>query len=165
MANRRSLYTFALLLAATWLGWSVLVDFFIIPTVFRTVGNFFEAGDLGIAVFSKLNGLELVASSALVLTLLLLLRSQRKSWPLATAAILGWVIVLVYFSYLTPKLTHLTDLWKAAEAAGRVGVSGISDVQQEHQVYHKLYISLDTLKMVLLLFILAAGLYREKDWA
>lgn len=138
-----------------WLGWSALIDFIIIPTTFRTLNDFFGAGTLGIALFSKLNNLEVVVAS-LLMSLLAWYQVQHKKVNLflTTITVVAFAISLYYFAYLTPKISALTELWQEAQTQGTAGAGGVADVQQEHQFYHQLYVSLDTAKMILLLALL-----------
>lgn len=161
----RTLYLTSLALVSMWLAWTILVDFFVVRTVFQTIDNFFQAGDLGIALFSKLNKLELITASALVGILFLLTREKKEFLPLFLMSVLSWFIIVFYFSYLTPKLVMLTDLWKKTDLMGITSVSGIPDVQQEHQFYHRLYISLDSVKLFLLAFMLGWGIFKSEKLA
>lgn len=137
-----------LILLSLWWGWTALIDFAVVPTVFRTIHDFFNAGELGIALFSRLNIFELIVS-----TILMGLFWRLAKWRFALLAV-AWIIVLVYFFYLTPKITHLTALWKEAESLKQVGIAGIQDIQQEHQLYHRIYVGLDSLKLLILTFVL-----------
>jgi hypothetical protein len=147
-----------LVLISIWLGWTVLVDFFVVPTVFRTISNFFEAGDLGIAVFSKLNNLELIVATIILGLLSLEIKKNKVFFILS---ILTWSIVMFYFSYLTPKIITLTELWKTAESTGTLGVSGIADIQANHQTFHKLYVGLDSVNLVLLSCLLGMSVWKK----
>jgi hypothetical protein len=151
---RKPLYSVLILaLTSTWFGWTVLVDFFIVPTVFTEIDDFFKAGALGISVFSKLNNLELIAASFIMGLAVMNFDLKRSSiLSLATAILLG-ITSLFMFSFLTPKIIYLTELWKTADMMGLVGLSGIADLQQEHQFYHRIYIGVDTLKMLLLIYL------------
>lgn len=164
MTIRRFIYAKFLVLTSLWWGWTVLVDIFIIPTVFRTIDNFFKAGDLGIAVFSKLNNLEVLVGSVLVAILAYQVTKNRKALPLLVMSIVTWLIAMTYFAYLTPKLIALTDLWKTTDLMGITGVAGIPDIQQAHQFYHKLYIGTDVFKLVLLTVMLGYGILKEEKW-
>jgi hypothetical protein len=157
-------YSIFILLLSFWLGWTLLVDFVVIRTVFSTISEFFEAGDLGIAVFSKLNNLEMIVSTLLLSLLSHQTLKNKKSLKLLVLGLLGWTIVMIYFTWLTPKLIQLTDLWKAADRMGAIGVSGIQDIQQEHQFYHKLYIRLDSLKIFVLSTLLGVGIWKNEEW-
>ncbi len=160
MNSRRILSSVLLIMLSIWLGWTVLVDFVVVPGVFRNIHNFFEAGDLGIYLFRKLNSLEVILSSAVLVVLIFIFRRNRKSLPLLIAGIVVLVISLIYFSYLTPKLEKLTELWKLSEAGKSIAVA---DVQQEHQFFHRVYVSIDTLKILILTFMIAAIAGKE-EW-
>lgn len=148
-----------------WWGWTVLVDFFIIRTVFANIDNFFQAGNLGIAVFSKLNNLEVIVSSILVGVLSYQMTKNKKVLPLLVMSIVAWIVAMTYFAYLTPKLVTLTDLWKKAEVTGAISAAGIPDIQQEHQFYHRLYIGVDTFKLLLLSVMILFGSFKQEKWA
>lgn len=147
-----------------WWGWTVLVDFFIIRTVFANIDNFFQAGNLGIAVFSKLNNLEVIVSSALVGVLSFQMTKNKKILPLLMMSVVAWIVAMTYFTYLTPKIIELTELWKKTDLMGITAVAGIPDVQQEHQFFHKLYIGIDTFKLVLLTVMMFIGAFKEEQW-
>lgn len=151
------------LLTGMWWGWTLLVDIFVVPTVFRTIDNFFQAGELGIQMFSKLNNLEVIVSSFIVAILVHHSMKYKRVLNLLILSVVLWFIAMTYFTYLTPKIIGLTDLWKKTEEMGLTGVQGIPDVQQSHQFYHGLYIKLDFLKLVLLSALLGLGIWRQED--
>ena len=70
------------------------------------------------------------------------------------------VISLIYFSYLTPKLEELTEMWKISEAGKEIPVS---DIQQEHQYFHRLYVAIDSVKILILIFMMGATVGKE-EW-
>ncbi len=130
----------------------MLVDFVVVPGVFRNIANFFEAGELGIYLFQRLNSLELVVASTVLAILVFIFRSNRRALPLLIAGFLVLAIVLVYFTWLTPKIEALTTLWKIND-----------DVQLDHQYYHRLYVIMDTIKILLLLFMMVSTV-RKEEW-
>lgn len=140
------------------------MDFFVVRTVFATVSNFFEAGDLGIAVFSKLNNLELIVGSSLMALTAWQTLKDRRSLKLFVLSLMCWIVVMFYFTYLTPKLIGLTDLWKLADAKGVIAINGISDIQQEHQHFHRIYIALDSFKLMALSCLLFLGVWKNEEW-
>ncbi len=164
MTKSRLVFSAFIAFVSMWLGWTVLVDFFVIPTVFKTIDNIFHAGDLGISVFSKFNNLELIVASALVGLISFQMTMNRKALMLLIMTILVWLIAMTYFSFLTPKLIALTELWKKTDLMGITGVAGIPDIQQEHQFYHNLYIRIDGLKLILLTAMLFVGIYKKEQW-
>ena len=160
----KRLSTLFLSLTSIWIGWTVLVDMVIVPTVFRIVPNFFNAGDLGIALFSKLNQFEVVVATLNIVILAFALQKRKKVLPLLMLSILSFSIVMFYFSYLTPMITHLTDVWKQSDLAGIYNVPGIGDIQQAHQKYHRIYVGMDVLKLLILCFIWAMAFFQEEKW-
>lgn len=155
----------ALVLVSIWLGWTALIDFAVVPTVFSVVNDFFNAGELGIALFSKLNLFEIVISSLLIVVSVLHLKKEGRGQIPLLLACGAWVIVMFYFAYLTPKITELTAIWKKAELVNQMGIAGINDIQQEHHFYHRMYVGLDTLKLLILSFILGILLFRKEGHA
>lgn len=160
MISRRLLYSSLLILLSFWMGWTVLVDFVVVPGVFRNVEPFFQAGELGIYLFQRLNSLEVVIASSVVAVLVFIFRKNRKALPLLVSGLVVLVIALVYFSWLTPKIEELTQLWKMSDAGQAIA---LADVQQEHQYYHRLYAILDTVKILVLLFMMVSAVGKE-EW-
>lgn len=136
-----------LVLSAVWLGWTVLVDFFLVPAVFATIPDFFLAGNMGIQVFSRLNRLEFPLASILLGLAVLDVRRRRWTIPV-NVALVG--IAGVYLFSLTPKIAELTGVWAYAEKMGTLGTAGAADVQQLHQQYHRTYVAMDIVKLLLL---------------
>lgn len=141
----------------TWLGMTVLVDFFIVPTVFRTVPDFFVAGELGIQLFKRFNIVELILAIFLGgLGLFYIKQVPTQRWFIITPILL-FSIVALYCWYLTPKIAELTAAWAYADKMGTLGAKGAEDIQQLHQTYHRTYVGIDSVKL-LLLFIQGLGL-------
>ena len=153
---------FILVLISIWWGWTVIIDFAVVPTVFKVINDFFNAGELGLSLFSKLNNLEFIFSGLLVALGFYELKSNKTGKLQLVFILTAFLIVLTYFFYLTPKLTSLTELWKQADAVNSVSVAGIIDIQQEHQLYHKIYVTLDTLKLLLLSSLLGLNLFKKE---
>ncbi len=144
-----------LILVSIWWGWTAIIDFAVVPTVFRVIHDFFNAGELGIAVFSKLNTLEVLISSLLVVLASYAVKHSGTGKLQLGLALCAWAIAMTYFSYLTPKLVHLTELWREADLKNLVSIAGVSDVQQEHQFYHRIYVGVDSVKLLILTTLMA----------
>lgn len=151
----------ALILVSIWWGWTVIIDFAVVPTTFKIIHDFFNAGELGIALFSKLNTFEVIVSSLLILVSVFHHKNSGRGKIQLGLALSVWMIVMFYFAYLTPKIISLTDLWKEAETVQKLGVAGINDIQQEHQFYHRIYVGLDSLKLLILTFLLGNDVLRK----
>ena len=166
MTKRNWSYSLILILISVWLGWTVIVDFFVVPTVFRTIDDFFKAGELGMSLFSQLNKLELLVSSLIIVLSVMQVRRNPASKPLIFFAFTSWAIVMFYFSFLTPKIISLTELWMASDSETMKMGSGLKmDIQQEHQFYHELYRKLDAFKLILLTVFLAMSVKKSDKWA
>ncbi len=152
----------SLVLASIWWGWTALIDFAVVPTVFKIINDFFNAGELGIALFTRLNFLEVILSSCLIVALVLNFKEQRRGKIQLALACSAWLIVMFYLAYLTPRITELTALWKEAEMVNKMGIAGINDIQQEHQFYHRVYVGLDSLKLLILSFIIGLNVFRKE---
>lgn len=151
-----------LIFTAVWWGWTALIDFAVVPTIFRIVPDFFTAGELGIALFSKLNLLELTTSSILVVLAVIQVKNEKRGKIQLGLIFSAWIIVMIYFSFLTQKITDLTALWKKADSLNTISILGIVDIQQEHQFYHRVYVGLDVLKLLLLSFVMGLSLFRKE---
>lgn len=159
MNSKRLLYSSLLILLTLWLGWTALVDFVVVPGVFRNINDFFEAGDLGIYLFQRLNSLEVVIASTVVAVVSFIFRSNRRALPLLISSLVVMIIAFTYFTWLTPKLSDLTELWKMSEAGKTIA---IADIQQEHQYFHRIYVIMDTVKLLVLLFMIVGAVGKEK---
>jgi hypothetical protein len=155
---KKNAYPLFLILVAIWWAWTFLVDFFVVRLVFAHVEDFFTAGELGIALFRKLNSLEIIVASAV-----LALGVLRRSKLFIGLALCGWIISMSYFIYLIPKIAELTELWKAAEAAGVIHSGSIPDVQLEHQFFHRSYILVDSFKLLLLTSMLPLAIWKKES--
>jgi hypothetical protein len=145
-----ALCVISLILTSVWLAWTVLVDFFVVPSVFQNIPEVFMAGNLGVVLFSKLNHLEFPIASILFA---LAYWHTRKTGTLKLVILTSFVtlgIAAIYLFSLTPKLASLTAAWEYAEKVGTLGPAG-EDVQQLHQNYHRTYVALDSVKLLLLL--------------
>ena len=122
------------------------------PAVFQTIPNFFLAGEMGIQVFSRLNRLEFPLACIMLALLLWRLRAYPKlKWLLPINLILTGIAGIYLFS-LTPKIAELSGAWEYADKMGTLGALGYTDIQQQHQIYHRVYVITDTVKLALLVF-------------
>lgn len=153
---------FILIILGFWLGATALIDFAIVPTVFGTINDFFNAGELGIALFGKFNLIEVFLASTLLVLCLITFRRSKLAMIRLALILAAWLIVMIYFSYLTPKLTTLTELWKKADSLNSLSIGGISDIQQEHQFYHRIYVAIDTTKLIILATLLGLSVFNKE---
>lgn len=127
-----------------------MVDFVIVPTVFRNLPDVMQAGNLGVILFNKYNMLEFLL--ALILVPVFIKMPTHKSKKLIGIGVfLLLAIAGSYLFYLTPKLTELTSL---------MGQGG--EVAQEHSFYHSLYVKIDSIKLIILLALQGVVLIRKE---
>ncbi len=138
-----------LCLTMIWLSLSSVINFVIIPSVFSIVSDFFLAGNLGVTVFTKFNRFEFLFASTMVLLALFDFKQQRKGLAVVLISLVLLLISGSYLFYLTPKLSQLTTAWEYAQTMGTIG-SAESDLQTMHMMYHRTYIVMDTVKLLLL---------------
>lgn len=153
-----------LMLLSFWLGWSILTDFVVVPTTFKTIHDFFNAGELGMGLFMQLNCLEFVVGCSLFSLFAIEISKKHKLYVTFSLLLICLTIVSTYLFYLTPKLIHLTQLWKSADTQGLALIKNIGDIQQEHQFFHQIYIKLDTLKIFLLSCITFLHIRSVEKW-
>ena len=139
-----------LCLSLIWLSLSSLVNFVVIPSVFSVVNDFFSAGNLGVTVFTKFNRSEFLFASALVVLTLFDFKRTRSGLIPVLVSLLLLLISGSYLFYLTPKLSQLTTAWEYAQTMGTIGQAE-SDLQSLHMMYHRTYIVMDAVKLLLLL--------------
>ncbi len=138
-------------LLVTWFVLTVFVDFFLIPSAFRQLADIFIAGELGITIFSKLNTFEIIFAVVLLgLSIFSYIKNPNNIKKINIIIFIFLTsIASIYFFYLTSKIAHLTEIWKNSIV---ISEAAIETVKSEHNFYHNLYIKIDTIKLVLLLF-------------
>jgi hypothetical protein len=135
-----------LFLLGAWLFCTILVDFVAVPAVFQTVTNRFEAGDVGMQVFTRLNFLEVIFS-VLLLTCAFLFRERivwRKIFFTSLFSLMG--LALYYSTFLSPEIIKLT----IGLRDGVVETPAYQAIEARHAFYHQLYIRLDSFKLLIL---------------
>jgi hypothetical protein len=140
-----------LLLITAWLSTTLMIDFFIVPSIFRIIPDFFQAGELGAHVFSTYNRIELILISVIMSLVALSAKKNIYGRWLLLLGFLLFVITLTYNFYLTDRMKEIAAIWEYAEQTGQVGAPGLPDVQQTHQAYHRVYVVLDSIKIFLLI--------------
>ncbi len=145
-----------ILILGLWLGMTVLVDFIAIPIVFRTLTDVFQAGLIGMQVFEKLNFVEVFLGLAFMVSCFYLKKTLKlvKFFAIILSFLAGF-----YFFFLTPKITKLSlQMMELTHQAG----AGLQQVAQDHDFYHHLYVKLDGVKILMLLFCLFLLFYQKK---
>lgn len=129
----------------TWLSTSMLIDFVAIPTVFSKLkmieGGVLLAGGIGVHVFSVYNGVEL----ALAIILFAWAFKLKSDSPVALKALLAVLLIigLSYVLYLTPSIR---ETFAIMNSGGDVA----TEVLERHSLFHRSYVFLDGIKIILL---------------
>lgn len=136
-------------LIASWLSLVMFTDFIVVPTVFRTLSNRFEAGELGMKVFAALGAYEAVVAVLLFLTARVVFkrfRTKRAGFLFLFATTLLTFALLGRF-YITPELTKINqDKYTLDEQS-----SEYQKLQSRHNFLHSFYVKLDGTKMLFLI--------------
>ena len=139
-----------LFLMTSWFSTTCLIDFVALPTVFKMSSNIHEAGTIGMRLFSLYNRFELmVAAVVLSISFRYLMPQWCGKITLALSSGL-FLVAALYFFYLTPKITDLTNNMKVSFKIDPKGENFML-LAKEHGIYHHAYIKIDALKLVLLL--------------
>ncbi|MBP9674993.1 MAG: DUF4149 domain-containing protein [Bacteriovoracaceae bacterium] len=135
-----------------WLGMTLMLDFFVLPTVFRTLTDVFVAGRIGMSIFTKFNIVELLFSCSLVCAAYFWGKnSDIKKNKFLGAGLFLLALVAFFTFFLTPKISMLALQLSHAK---NLTASSFVTFQEELATYHKLYVRLDGLKIILQLTIL-----------
>jgi hypothetical protein len=97
----------AFLLLGLWWGTTAVIDFVVVPTVFSVINDFFNAGELGIALFRKFNFFEVFFAISI-----LAFEWRTKNKLVLISIFFALLIVIIYTTTLTPHLAQLSKWWK-----------------------------------------------------
>ena len=127
-----------------WFFMSVLVDIVAIPAVFRNISNLEEGGRIGMIVFGRFNCFEIFFG---IFILLGALSPREKSKLMIGIALFLLVLSIFYTVFMTPMIAETTiKIHQIAATDPQYEV-----LQNQHNLYHKLYRSFDTAKLLVLL--------------
>lgn len=135
---------------------TLVVDFISVPLVFKSLASKEEAGKIGIKIFSRFNWFEVIYGIVLFVSAFLIkFHSPMKKNAYAVVAVTLFALSISYFYYITPTIVELSGQMHSLSAGQE-----LEAVQKSHDFFHKLYVKLDTLKLILLLC--GMGLLFEK---
>jgi hypothetical protein len=145
----------------SWLISTIFIDFFAVMAVFKNVSNIFEAGTVGMYVFSSFNKFEIIFGIFLLLISFTnpLTNLKMKNTMIIISAIL-LSFALYYNFFLSPKITTLTH---SMHDIG-MGNKGYDEIERMHGIFHKRYVSMDSIKLLLLLALLCLGIGKGKTF-
>ena len=137
-----------------WLGLTCFLDFFAVPTIFRTLSSRQDAGSLGMILFLAFNRLEILLS-LLLATCAWFFRHSIK-WKKTFWCSIGFLFILVnvYTFHMTPTIIETNK--KKYELFE--GSPEYQKLDQVHQQYHGLFRKTDGLKILILLTLFGSAL-------
>ena len=145
----------------SWLISTIFIEFFAVMAVFKNVSNIFEAGKVGMYVFSSFNKFEILFGFFL---LLISFKNPMENIKIKNTMI-GLSLILLgfalYYNFsLSPKITSLTY------SMHDIGISnkGYEEAEKLHEVFHKRYVFMDSIKLFLLLTLLCLGIGKGKTF-
>ncbi len=142
-----------------WFTLTCFVDFIVVPTVFRNVSSRAEAGDIGMIVFSLVNKIEFICA-LLVIVCAYFFRAQIKKKILFFATLVSLTLLtLVYNVHMTPEVKKQTLLMRDVSEDSEQYLQA----QKTHHYYHSLYKKTDGVKILVLLFLLSAGILKKES--
>lgn len=137
---------------SSWILLTITVDFIAIPTIFRTLKDVNLGGAIGIELFPKVNFVEVILACGLIICLFYSLSIKTRLFD-RFVMVMGFFLALLsifYFTFLSPEIKTLT-----LEMSNKMGdFSALPSLSVQHQFYHKLYIKLEGLKLLILVIML-----------
>ena len=144
-----------------WLVATIFIDFFAVMAVFKNVSNIFEAGTVGMYVFSSFNKFEIFFGvSLLTVSFMNPLSNKKIKQLMIILSLILLTIALYYNFFLSPKISELTIQMHEIG----LGNEGYDLTENSHQIFHKRYVSLDSLKLLLLLILLGFGIGKGRTF-
>lgn len=142
-----------------WIGMTCLIDFVAVPAVFRNVSSRQEAGTLGMIIFNTFNYVEVVFAVLFASCTFLFkekIKLKKTYGFLCTFLIL---LSLTYAFYMSPRITEVNRVkWNLQEGTREYQV-----LNQEHQFLHSTFRKTDSVKILILLFLIGAGIARKEN--
>jgi hypothetical protein len=142
-----------------WLGLTCLVDFIVVPTVFRNVSSRAEAGDIGMIVFSLINKVEFICA-LIVIICGYFFRKQIKRRVLFFVTLSSLILLtFVYNVHMTPEVRKQTLIMREESEGSKTYLKA----EQTHHFYHNLYKKTDGVKILVILMLLGAGILKKES--
>lgn len=152
-------FKLSLVLLGMWLGMTCLIDFVAVPAAFRLIPSRQAAGTFGMFVFNTFNYIEIVFS--LIFAGLTFSYRGHIKFKKSYLFISIYLIFLscLYAFYMTPRVMEVNKAkWNLLEDSKEYLV-----LDQEHQFLHKTFRKTDSVKILILLFLIGAGVAHKED--
>lgn len=137
-----------------WLGLTCFLDFFAVPTIFRTLSSRQDAGSLGMILFLAFNRLEILL--AVILAMCAWFFKASIKWKKTFWSSMAGLFILanVYTFHMTPTIIESNkkkyELFEDSPEYQKL--------DEVHQFYHGLFRKTDGAKILVLLVLLGSSL-------
>ncbi len=152
-------FKLSLIILGMWLGMTCLVDFVAVPAAFRNISSRQEAGTLGMILFSTFNYMEVIF--ALIFSACTYFYRDKIIWKKTYLGICSFLVMLslTYVLYMTPRIGEVNQKkWDLSETSEEYLV-----LEKEHQFLHSTFRKSDTVKMLVLIFLMGAAIRRKEE--
>ncbi len=147
-----------LVILSSWLTLTLFVDIAFVPVLFRTLkGQPYLAGSIGVKAFSVVNPIEVVFGIILLLIGLKLKKQHVVQFYLSLTLL---VLAILYTFYFSPQISFYAQEMQKFQLTNPVD---FVKAQVEHRLYHGWYVRLDSLKMLILTFMLTLNLVKKAE--
>ena len=152
-------FKFSLVILGMWLGMTCLIDFVAVPAAFRNISSREEAGTLGMILFNTFNYVEVVF--ALIFGSCFFFFKDKVKWKKTYGGISVFLLLLslLYAFYMSPRITEVNkQKWNLMEDSPEYKV-----LDKEHQFLHSTFRKTDSVKILILLFLIGAAVVRKEE--
>ena len=137
-----------------WLGLTCFLDFFAVPTIFRTLSSRQDAGSLGMVLFLAFNRLEIVLSLILASCAWFFRDSIKWKKTFWTSMVFLFILANVYTFHMSPTIINANkQKYELFE-----GSPEYEKLDRVHQQYHGLFRKTDGAKILVLLVLFGSAL-------
>ncbi len=152
-------FKLSLIILGMWLGMTCLIDFVAVPAAFRNISSRQEAGTLGMILFSTFNYMEVIFA-LIFSTCTFFYRDRIKCKKSYIGACTFLVLLsLTYVLYMTPQISEINEKkWDLSETSEEYKV-----LEKEHQFLHSTFRKTDTVKILVLIFLMGAAIRRKEE--
>lgn len=147
MKKKHYILTLILTLTFSWFLATIFVDFFAVPNVFRTVSTRAEAASLGVILFSKFNFIECLLAFGLAACAIGLYFKKLITRKIFILPIIFLIIFPITYTFIfSPNIKYYNDQ--------KIELGENEAVQEKLDLYHKLYVRADSVKLLALLYVI-----------
>ena len=144
-----------------WFGLTCFLDFYAVPTIFRTLTSRPDAGSLGMILFLTFNKIEILLSLILGVCAYFFRESIKWKKTFWTTLASLFVLSLIYTFHMSPTIIEANKKkYELAEESQEY-----IELEKTHQMYHGLFRKTDGAKILVLFVLLGSTLRRREEKA